>query len=223
MSAEPDGLPIELAGQALRLLPQGALWWPARRTLLVADVHVGKAAAFGALGVPVPGAADAGTLARLGALLGATGAARLVVLGDLLHAPASQSAAVLAQLAAWRARHAAVDMVLVRGNHDARAGDPPAALAIEAVDEPLAEGPFALCHEPRARQAGYVLAGHLHPAVRLAGRADALRLPCFWFGERVGVLPAFGEFTGSLSIRPARGDRLFALAGDRVFELPAAR
>ena len=219
----PASLSIEHAGCTLVLLAQRALWWPQQRTLLVADVHIGKAAAFGALGVPVPGAADAGTLGRLGALLRDTGAARLAILGDLLHAPAAQAPAVVAQLSAWRERHATTEMVLVRGNHDARAGDPPAALRIDVVDEPWAVGPFLLCHEPRARAGGYVLAGHLHPAVALAGRADRLRLPCFWFGREVGVLPAFGEFTGSLTVRPAAGERVFALAGEQVFELPSRR
>ena len=63
-------------------------------------------------------------------------------------------------------------------------------------------------------------AGHLHPAVRLAGRADAVRLPCYWFGRSRGVLPAFGEFTGALTVRPKPGDRVFAIVGDRVLALP---
>jgi metallophosphoesterase superfamily enzyme len=62
-----------------------------------------------------------------------------------------------------------------------------------------------------------VLAGHVHPAVRVGGRGrDRLRLPCFWFGPRVGVLPAFGAFTGTHTITPAPGDRVFAVADDRV-------
>jgi metallophosphoesterase superfamily enzyme len=69
----------------------------------------------------------------------------------------------------------------------------------------------------------YVLAGHLHPAYRLAGRRDAVRLPCFWFGAKVGVLPAFGDFTGARAISPAAGDRVFVVAGDRVIAVPERR
>lgn len=212
---------IECAGERLHLLAERAIWWPAQQALLVADVHIGKSATFRALGVPVPSATDARTLDRLATLIAATRAARLLVLGDLLHAAHVHEPTVLAPLERWRWQHAALEIVLVRGNHDARAGDPPGVLDIHVVDEPLRMGPFALCHEPRANDAGYVLAGHLHPSVHLAVRADALRLACFWFGKAVGVLPAFGEFTGSLTIRRAAGDRVFAIAGDRVVALPS--
>ena len=124
-------------------------------------------------------------------------------------------------MAAWRAAHQKLALTLVRGNHDDHAGDPPASLGIEVVDEPLKLGGLALCHHPRPSDAGYALAGHLHPCVSLSGRAgDSLRLPCFWFGERVGVLPAFGAFTGMHAIRAARGERVFAVAGDQVREVP---
>ncbi|MEO6409713.1 MAG: DEAD/DEAH box helicase, partial [Burkholderiaceae bacterium] len=114
----------------------------------------------------------------------------------------------------------ALDLVLVRGNHDARAGDPPAAWRIACVDEPWMLGGLALSHHPRARAQGYVLAGHLHPCIGVVGRAnDHLRLPCFWFGPGVGVLPAFGAFTGMHPVRPAAGERIFAIADDRVLEV----
>ena len=89
------------------------------------------------------------------------------------------------------------------------------------VDEPLPLGGFALCHHPRAVPGAYVLAGHWHPCVRVEGRAlDRLRLPCFWFGEAVGVLPAFGEFTGMHPIRRTEGDRVYAVAEGQVVCLP---
>ena len=111
--------------------------------------------------------------------------------------------------------------LLVRGNHDDRAGDSPSALGIEAVDEPLLMHGLALCHHPQARPEAYVLAGHIHPCVKIAGRArDRLRLPCFWFGDHVGVLPAFGAFTGTHAVQPAPGDRVFVVAGDSVAALP---
>ena len=112
------------------------------------------------------------------------------------------------------------DLVLVRGNHDDRAGDPPGALGVRAVDEPWQLGPLALCHHPQTVPGAYVLAGHVHPGVVLAGRArQRLRLPCFHFGATVGVLPAFGAFTGLHAIRSAPGERVYAVADDRVVPL----
>lgn len=231
------GLDLELVGVAVRLLARRAIWWPDAATLFVADVHLGKAETFRALGVPVPAGPTEATLRRLGALVDDCGARRLVVLGDLLHARPAQALATVSALRAWRAERTGLQCVLVRGNHDDRAGDPPADLGIEVVDAPAPLGPFVLCHEPtddapdpgpdpdRVRRAapGYRLAGHLHPAVRLHGRGgDSARLPCFSVGTGQTVLPAFGDFTGSASVSRAAPQRLFAIAGDRVFEVPRA-
>ena len=108
-------------------------------------------------------------------------------------------------------------MILVRGNHDARAGDPPQELNIRCVTGPLVESPFALAHHPVRSDQGYVLAGHIHPGARLrgAGRQHAW-LPCFWFGAEIAVLPAFGEFTGLADIDVMPGDRVWVVGEDSV-------
>ncbi|MBK9132971.1 MAG: ligase-associated DNA damage response endonuclease PdeM [Betaproteobacteria bacterium] len=222
-------LEINIRGAVLRLLPERAAYFAAERTLLVADVHLGKAQAFRRLGVPVPEGTTAGTLARLTRAIEATGAARLVVLGDLMHAAlatrtsATRGEATRQAVAEWRRAHPALDVLLVRGNHDARAGALPAEWAVEVVDGPWPLGPFELRHEPDADTAApsrYILAGHLHPAVHLGGRGPGrLKLPCFHFGAAVGVLPAFGEFTGGVGVRAEPGDGIFAVAGDEVREV----
>jgi uncharacterized protein len=213
---------VDAGGESLVLLPQKAAWWPRTHTLLVADAHVGKAVSFRRLGVPVPRGTTSQTLAVLTELIARHGAQRIVFLGDFLHSERAHAASTLGAVARWRAAHAALDIVLVRGNHDDRAGDPPASLAFRVVDEPLVGRGLMLCHHPAAREGGYVLAGHLHPCVSLGGRAarDHLRLPCFHFGPSVGVLPAFGSFTGMHTVRATPGDRLFAVADDSVVEVP---
>ena len=96
-------------------------------------------------------------------------------------------------------------------------------LGFRVVDEPLLEDGFALCHHPRPIAGKYVLAGHLHPCVGVGRRGwDHLRLPCFWLGDQVGVLPAFGAFTGMHAVRPAALDRLFAVADGLVASMPVA-
>jgi DNA ligase-associated metallophosphoesterase len=212
---------IRVGGEPLTLLPEKAAFLAERRTLLVADLHIGKAVSFRGLGVPVPRGTTSETLAALGTLIDRLAARRVVVLGDFLHSARAHAAATLAVLERWRGEHAALDLLLVRGNHDRRAGDPPRRLGIETIDEPLRLGGLALCHHPRAETGAYVLGGLLHPCVTLAaGARDRLRLPCFWFGPQRGVLPAFGAFTGLQAIRPAPGDRVFAIADDRVAEVP---
>ena len=214
-------LPITLAGEAVVLLPERALWWPRERALFVADVHLGKAASFRALGQPVPAGTTRDNLDRLSGLVNALGARSLVVLGDFLHAATAQQAQVIDPVRAWRQRHAALRCLLVRGNHDSHAGDPPAALRFDIVDEPFRVGPFAACHHPQQVAGAMVLAGHLHPAVQLRGRGlDRLRLACFCEGENWLILPAFGAFTGSTLELPAQTLRCYAVGGGLVMALP---
>ena len=211
---------ITIADEALQLLPQRALYWPGQRLLVIADIHFGKAASFRALGVPVPAGTTTQNLAALDALLAAHPVEHILFLGDFLHAKAAHASATLAAIRAWRARHAALQLTLVRGNHDDRAGDPPADLQISVVDEPHAIGPFAFCHHPQDSPHGHVLAGHVHPVHRLAAAGDALRLPCFVVGERRSILPSFGAFTGGHAVAGATGERLYVVADDAVFAVP---
>lgn len=210
-------LDVIVADERVVLLPERALWLPACDTLLVADLHWGKAAAFRAAHVPVPMGTTSSDLARLSSAIATTRAARLVVLGDLLHARSGRHDETLRTIAAWRARHTTLAMTLVRGNHDAQAGDPPSSLDIACTDTPVVLGPFVGVHEPTVRTDGYVLCGHLHPNVTVRGRGrQSLRLPAFVFGAARAVLPAFSSFTGGGIYQQEAGDRLYAIAGDEV-------
>jgi uncharacterized protein len=204
---------VDIHGQELVLSAERAVFWPRAETLLIADAHFGKAASFRASGVPVPRGTTAEALARVDSLIDRTSARRIVFLGDFLHAKEGRAPNTVRAMAEWRARHRTIDMTLVRGNHDRRAGDPPDEIRIECVDAPLHEGPFALAHHPRAVSGSYVLAGHLHPAVVMTGPGRQWeRLACFWLGAEVGVLPAFGDFTGVAAVSPAVGDQVFVVA-----------
>ena len=218
-----DALPMVIAGERVELLADRALHWPRERTLFVADVHLGKAATFRAHGVPMPRGVTATDLGRLSRLIERTGAARVVVLGDLIHARAGRVPELDAAVVAWRERHRDVHVVLVRGNHDAHAGDPPPGWVIECVADPCGFAPFLACHAPVAPASGYALCGHLHPGVRLNGRGEeTARLPCFVVSRRYAILPAFGRFTGLALVAPAAGTRLVAIAGTTLFALPSA-
>jgi len=211
-------LPITLAGAELWLLADKAAYYPAERALLIADAHFGKAAAYRKLGQPVPHGTTDGNLKRLDALLSGYPCEWLIFLGDFLHAPGSHATATLSALGQWRARHAGLNITLIRGNHDKRAGDPPADLSIEVVTEPLLLGPFALQHEPAPHPTHHVLAGHVHPVYRLHGRGrQSLRLPCFCVGERVSLMPAFGEFTGGYDIGRKEGERIYIVGDGAVW------
>ncbi|WUR11912.1 ligase-associated DNA damage response endonuclease PdeM [[Empedobacter] haloabium] len=209
----------ELAGEAVLLLAQKALYWPRERMLVIADIHFGKAASFRALGIPVPRGTTTENLEALDALLAAHDVRHVLFLGDFLHAKAAHASATVQAMLAWRARHPDLVLTLVRGNHDKHAGDPAAQLGLALVDEPYVLGPFAFCHHPDLACDGYVLAGHVHPVYRLRAGRESMRLPCFLVGPRRAILPSFGSFTGGHEIEPAAEDRLYLAVEEAIFPL----
>jgi len=221
---------INFGGEHLHLLPERAIWWPVQRTLLVADMHIGKAATFRSLGQPVPQGTTTETLACLDKLLAAWPVRQLICLGDFLHARAAHAPPTLAALRLWRTRHPGLVCLLVRGNHDAHAGKPPSDLNINTVEEPYQVGRLMLCHIPLSKTSPdenqFILAGHVHPAHVLQSRkygTDRLRLPCFVFSEKQGILPAFGAFTGHHTVRAQAGQSLYVCGGERVWPVPEVK
>jgi DNA ligase-associated metallophosphoesterase len=212
---------IVVRGETFALLAERAIYWPNQEMLLVADAHFGKAATFRARGVPVPESTTAENLFGLSQLVATWSPRRLIFLGDFAHAREANFPPTRDALMEWRARHAGLEMILVRGNHDGTDATLPAALEMRVVEEPLTVSGFALCHHPREQGEHYVLAGHLHPAFRLSGRAnERARVACYWFGSRIGVLPAFGAFTGGAIVHPAQGDRVYLAGPERVHTVP---
>jgi uncharacterized protein len=219
---------IEITGESLVLLPQRAVLWEREKTLFIADPHFGKAQTFRSAGIAAPERSHDADLAILSGLISACGVDRLIVLGDLLHCRSGVREPVVRSLCAWRERHQSIEAVLVRGNHDRSAGDPPCELGFRCVDAGEHLGPFELRHEPVENpQSGYALAGHIHPGVRLGGsggfgRKTAARFPAFVFGTRQAILPAFGGMTGLAMVRPQSGDRVAIIADGEVIDLGAA-
>jgi len=211
---------VTRAGETFHLLPQRAIWWPAQRALLVADLHWGKDTTFRAQRIPLPHGMLSADLTTLSGLLRATQAERLWVLGDLIHARPAQKPEVVETVAAWRQTHAAVEMLLVEGNHDRHLKVLPDAWQIQRVPPPYRIGEIALVHEPIPdAEAAFTWAGHLHPMWTLRDRAETLRLPCFAVGAALGILPAFHPFTGGP--RPDVGDNpdIFVIADEQVIAL----
>ena len=215
---------ISLHGEPVQLFSERAMFWKRGCTLLIADAHWGKAATLRSAGLPIPGGTTSADLLRTTALVRRTGARRIVFLGDVIHARQGRASKTLGALAEWRESESALELVLVRGNHDQRAGDPPADLRIHCVDAPLIEPPFVFQHFPTPSPHGYALAGHTHPAVRIHGRGgERLTLACFHFTSECGTLPAFGSLTGCAIVHPEPADRVYGIAGEDVVQLCAKK
>lgn len=216
-------LQITLQSESVVLMPERAMLIERTRTLLVADVHLGKDTAFRIAGIPIPGDATADSLIRLSSALERSQARRLIFLGDLVHARTSLDAMTVATIQAWRERHKEIEMLLVPGNHDLRSGALPPELQIETTADELIELPFVFKHYPDPSPHGYALAGHIHPAIRLTGRGrQKERLACFFFRPEYGLLPAFGTFTGKADITLQPTDRAFAVTTDQIIKVHSA-
>jgi uncharacterized protein len=216
--------PLASGDSEVLLLAERAVYWPSRCTLLVADLHLGKAQTFWAAGAAVPDVLEA-DLARLEQLIRRTEAQRLIVLGDLLHASIGVTDALVQRLAQWRAGSspgsamAQLEIIITPGNHDRALAQVAAPWGLTVADPVVVDGPFAFGHDPVETPGCYTWAGHIHPMVRLASRGDSLRLPCFWLSPRTGVLPAFSAFTRGQTICPGEHDSVFAIADGRVVQV----
>lgn len=210
---------ITLCDETLLLLPELALFWQRQHTLFIADPHWGNAERlFIPPNTPVAISGNtAGDLARLDRLLAQTRPERLVILGDAIHARGGRTPETLALVQAWRERYCSLAILLVRGNHDHIAGDPPPEWGMTCVDEPYPEPPFALRHFPKASDSGYTLCGHLHPAVRPTGDGlDWRKRPAFLFRRSMGILPAFGRFVRLATLMPLREERVYFATDEQV-------
>lgn len=204
------GLKVLVNGEACVLRCSGALWVPAHRTLIASDLHLEKGSAFALRGQMLPPYDSPATLAKLEAEIEALDPAAVVLLGDSFHDAkavdrlATDDLARLTRLAAGR------DWIWLEGNHDlvALAGALGALPGRVVTTMPL--GALTLIHEPQPGEAPGEVAGHLHPAARVAAYGRGVRRPCFVTDGRRLIMPAFGAFTGGLDVRDVAVAGLFA-------------
>ena len=213
-----SGLSVDLAGEAVRLLPDGAVHWPARSALWLSDLHLGKAAHFRKHGVPIGSEPTLATLHRLRERIFVLQPRHIWLLGDVFHSDINREWEPFAGLCE---EFSALEWVLVQGNHDMI----PEVLLRESGIRKVGrmdEGPFTFTHDPTdlKPEFGYHVCGHVHPGIRLAGPGrQRLRVRCFHVTERQAVLPAYGAFTGMHTITPERRDRVYAVTGEEVIEV----
>ncbi|HEY0920755.1 ligase-associated DNA damage response endonuclease PdeM [Devosia sp.] len=185
---------LRFGNEMFEPLASGALYWRARRTLLVADLHFEKFSSFARRGRMLPPYDTALTLRRLAADIALTGAAEVVALGDSFHRDEGVATLIEADRAQLLALLRQVRWTWLAGNHD------PAPHALGGVCLPALQiNGLTLAHEPRAGSAGLV-AGHLHPAARLHINGRSVRRPCFVHDGQLLILPAYGASTGTLDI-----------------------
>jgi DNA ligase-associated metallophosphoesterase len=186
-------VPFSFAGHSLCALPQGALYWPARGALLVADLHFEKASWFAGRGQMLPPYDTLATLADLTALVAATGAREVWCLGDSFHDSAGCDRLMPDAQAMLRALTGDTRWIWITGNHDPRIDR----CGGEVMDEAEVDG-LILRHEADRHDPRPELSGHFHPKLRVRVRGGLVSRRCFVMTSTKMIFPAFGSLTGGL-------------------------
>lgn len=214
-------LAVQQSNEELILFPEKVIYWPRRSTIIVSDLHLGKSGHLRKNGIPVPSGTDTADLERLGGLIRHTMVERVLMLGDIFHSTYNPEWEHFVQFIRQRKT---CSFELVPGNHDILDVTDYQRAGIKVLPLVHTEGPFIFSHEKidDLPDQFYCFAGHEHPAIRMVGRGrQKLTLPCFFFGVRYALMPAFGGFTGVSRILPSKDDRVFAIADDRVIDVSA--
>ncbi|NBC02715.1 MAG: ligase-associated DNA damage response endonuclease PdeM [Bacteroidetes bacterium] len=206
--------------QTWKLLPEKAIYWDERGTLVITDLHIGKSGHFRKSGIAAPSTINAKNLERLGRLIRKYQPSKLLILGDLFHSKANRE---WLEFEEWRENIDYLDIQLVTGNHDLLHQSFYESANIK-VHETLEMDEFLFVHDPNGSFESApnrtVVAGHIHPGISIKGKGrQSLRFPCFLFSDERILLPAFGEFTGLYNIKPEENEQVYAVVEGSIVEL----
>jgi len=209
---------IQFKGEELLLCKERAIYWAAKKMLIISDLHIGKASFFRKQGIQVPLNISNTDLLNLTLLLETYPTDVLLITGDMFHNYMNQE---VEDFGLWRARYPQLNIQLVKGNHDGLKPIDYQNLNITLFEKELLNDPFRFIHDqPKEADHYYSLTGHIHPGITIFGKArQRLRFPCFYFGKSYAILPAFSLFTGISMLKPQAGDRIFAITPDSVVEV----
>jgi len=210
---------VRIKSHTLTLLPSKSIFLAEEQILLLADLHLGKINHFRRSGIAVPPKTNAQNLERLISELQQQEPKRVIFMGDLFHSHYNEEWEVFGQTLR---SFPDISFELVMGNHDIMSDYQYLKHEMIIHPDPITIGELLLSHEPleNFNDQYYNLAGHIHPGVVLRGRGrQGMRLPCFLFGEKKGLIPAFGAFTGLAKQKPLKGDQVYVILEDQVVKV----
>ncbi|HEX7847062.1 MAG TPA: ligase-associated DNA damage response endonuclease PdeM [Chitinophagaceae bacterium] len=215
--------PFLCKNQQLILHPSRVVFWEDTSSLIVSDLHFGKTGHFRKSGIAVPQNVYKEDLQRLVSLIQYFNPTQLIIAGDLFHSHHNQELELFKK---WRSDLSAIDMHLIKGNHDILHDQWYQETSITVHEKCFETGPFLFCHDAADRSSHinhsslYSFTGHVHPGISIHGMGrQSLRFPCFYFTESYCVLPAFSRFTGTYSINPNKEENVFAIVDDAIIRM----
>ncbi|MGX5817808.1 ligase-associated DNA damage response endonuclease PdeM [Chitinophaga lutea] len=215
-----EDIAFQFRGKEWMLSAGRALYWTSQRALIVADLHVGKSAHFRKAGIAVPANIVQEDLFRLQQLIVRYMPERVIVVGDMFHSRANNE---VEYFRLWRRQFPHIAFELITGNHDIMDASVYTSLDIRQYDFLELDDVYFVhdaADRPATLSGRYVLSGHIHPGVRMVGYGrQSLRLPCFYFGLEVAVLPAFSNFTGTYALEREAEAEVFVIAEKKVIRV----
>lgn len=201
------------------LSAQRCLYWEEQQALIVSDLHLGKTGHFRKQGIAVPQSVYKEDLQRLFSEIQHYKPKQLIIVGDMFH---SKENVEMQLFLKWRNDMHELNMILVKGNHDILKKEWYINAGLQVEETQLCIGDFVFTHEADIENCSssanpYVFSGHIHPGVVIRGAAkQALKFPCYFFGENYAVLPAFSKFTGVYILERNKRDKVFAIVNQSV-------
>ena len=210
---------LTISEHTFELLPDRAVHWHDKNTLIISDLHLGKSGHFRKSGIAAPQLINQTNIRRLESVINRIEPDRLLILGDLFHSDVNRE---WFQFEDWRAGHSELDIVLVAGNHDSLHSSFYDRANLRVCHQ-LKQESFRFIHdlpdEP-APMDEFTFSGHLHPGIVIRGKGrQSVRLACFYKKTQQLILPAFGEFTGLYILSDKEAESIYPIAEDRVFQL----
>ncbi len=207
---------LELKKAKLLLLGEKAIYWGKYKSLFVSDLHLGKVGHFRKNGIALPKGVDVTDLEKLSRLINTFEIEDIYFLGDLFHSDYNFDWKIFES---WVDKNSKINYNLILGNHDVLDKKLYGAIFKEVTKRVEIEE-FSFTHERDQSDEVYNISGHVHPGIKLTGFArQSLRLPCFYFNKSYGILPAFGGFTGTHSIKVYKNDLVFCIANNQIISL----
>lgn len=202
------------------------MYWEDEKALIVSDLHFGKTGHFRKAGIAIPPSVYKEDLQRLVVQIQYFQPGELIIVGDMFHSAMNRELELFLK---WRSDLSDINIRLIRGNHDILNEDWYENAGIQLSPQGLSVNHFHFIHDIGDQKEffkngsvknSYFFSGHLHPGIRVQGAGkQSLCFPCFYFGKKYAVLPAFSRFTGVAMIYPEAEADVFAIVNQELIRL----
>jgi len=214
--------PFKFRQQTLWLSPARCIFWEEESALILSDLHFGKSGHFRKSGISIPQSIFKDDLQKLFSQIQFFKPQKLFIAGDMFHSSANKEIDLFLK---WRNDIPNIDFCLIKGNHDILSKNFYKDAGIKIFESKLAIKNFCFVHDINSscdneNEKLFTFSGHIHPGIKLEGAGkQSIMLPCFYFGKKYAVLPAFSAFTGMAKIKPLKGDKVFALLKNEILPM----